>query len=309
MASGSDGDGIHPLARKTLFMGMLPLEFPVPLSAKELTAEFSRLYPRLPYPVRISPGENETSIVAMIDDAMVGVMMMDLPMPPGSLDKALTGNMLWPDAAATVSRQRAHVIVTAMRNSANHAGAMSNAMAVTLIASALAHLLPCLGLYWGAAETLVPPERARAAGLEVARGEVPFDLWVRFYFKREDAAGTPRLGTLSRGLLNFVDRELEISPVAMSMVEVGQRAIGMAGQLIQHGPIYLEGQTAGFTEQERFRIRHVDSSAAVGLPVIMMTLEQPPAPPPSALSAHNNGPLSTPATRGFGRRTTPVKGN
>ena len=138
MASGSDSDGVHPLARKTQFIGMLLLEFPVALSAKELTAEISRLYPRLPYPVHISAGENETSLMAMIDDAMVAVMMMDLPMPPGSLDRALNGNMLWPDAAATVSRHRAHVIVTAMRNSANHAGAMSNAMAVTLIASALA---------------------------------------------------------------------------------------------------------------------------------------------------------------------------
>lgn len=309
MASGSDGDGIHPLARKTRFIGILPIEFPVPLSARELTAELSRLYPRLPYPVRISTGENDSSIVAMIDDAMVGVMLMDLPMPPGSLDLALNGNMLWPDAAATVNRQRAHVIVTAMRNSANHVGAMSNAMAVTLVASALAHLLPCLGLHWVAAETLVPSERARAVGPEVARGEVPFDLWVRFYFKREEAAGMPRLSTPSRGLLNFVDRELEIAPVAMSMAEVGRRAIGMAGQLIQHGPIYQDGQTAGLTEQERFRIRHADSSAAAGLPVVLMTLEQPATPSPPTQPSHNSGPLSSPATRGFGRRTTPVKGS
>jgi len=308
MASGSESGDIHPLARKTPFIGMLPIEFPVPLSAKELTSELSRLYPRLPYPIHISAGENESSLVAMIDDAMVGVMMMDLPMPPGSLDKALHGNMLWPDAAATVNRNRAHVIVTAMRNSANHAGAMSNAMAVTLVASALAHLLPCLGLYWTAAETLVPPDRARAAGLEIARGEVPFDLWVRSYFKCDDTAGQQRIGTLTRGLLNFAGRELEIMPVAMKMEEVGLRAIGMAGQLVKHGPIYQDGETAGLTETERFRIRHVDSPNAAGLPVLLMTWEQP-APPQPAAARPTSGPLSSPATRSFGRRTTPVKGS
>lgn len=226
-----------------------------------------------PRPVDVSAAGR--GFVLTANGKRLSVLLVEQPLPRDAYERALSLDRVWPAAAEAMQRQRAHAIVGMVDAAEDHGGALEGAACATLVAAALATLLPALAVIWAAGATITDPPRFVESAKGLARRQLPSDLWVSLAFLDgpPSATGERTLAVLTTGLQPFVGREIEFLPTALSPYELARRVIGLGQYLIQSGPVIRDGETVGITETERIRVRFADGQRR-GVPVMALTLEQ-----------------------------------
>ena len=85
--------------------------------------------------------EGETFVV-MMDQMPITVMFVDQPLPVDAYEESLALNLVWPEAHDAMRVHKAHAVVALIGDPQEHLGNLNGAAAVTLVARALATLLP-----------------------------------------------------------------------------------------------------------------------------------------------------------------------
>lgn len=194
----------------------------------------------------------EDPLLIQLDGRLYAVLIVDRPVPDGSIEAAADQAYWWPEARAAASRQAAHIIVAPFGASADApiAERVAIARALTEISAALAAALPAShALYWAASGVLQPAQALPA----FAREAWPFSLWLDLRLVSGPGNAT---GIAVRGLEAFVGRDLVMEPTATVAPEIlAQRALGIAEYLLTAGPVLNDGDTVGISPTERIRVR------------------------------------------------------
>ncbi len=306
----------------TRFIAMLALERAGTTTAENVIAEMRRQFPKLKAPLTpvegpANRGDASCAFLLEIGDIVVTVLVIHRPIPPGTLDRAIGGSRNWPDAAARLSAHRAHAIVATFAASGDWKAAVSHAQAVTLVTAALSSVLPSIGVYWAAGETVTPAARFRRDASDMLAGRPPVAEWVQFWWLNGDptARGEPTRAVVTTGLSSLLGREIDFPPTTLAPAEIGQRVLGTIQYLLTQGPVLEDGDTLGVGKAERLRVRHVAEGHAPGVPAYQLILEthdesDVPERPAAvlehpALQARREPEPAAPAVRparGFGRR-------
>jgi Domain of unknown function (DUF4261) len=289
------------------FITYLALERPAAVTAAETVAAFRRLAGSLPMeieavsPSRSLPGE---ALVLTVSHAPVTVMFIDQPLPRDAWEAAAAGSIVWPGAAAAMEGARAHVIVALLNDAKDHASALNGASAVTMVAGALAALLPVAAAVFTEARSIVKGGGITEMAARFAQGQVPDLLWTSMSFRPGAALrdGRPSTAAMTTGLAAFIGREIEFLPAPLTPAEIAQRLIGLCQYLIVNGLVIKDGETVGLTKDEKIRVRYTMRSTPPATPVLLMSLEtaDPAAPPP--IAGPRSSGLSSAPRAAFGKR-------
>jgi hypothetical protein len=256
------------------FIATLALAAPAEVATDRLVAKMQELFAVVRGRVSsigVRPGKPDSNLIR-IDETILTIIPFDVPAPPGSFNRALATEKLWPEAATALARHKAFVVVSHMGTFSDYAGAMNGALCVTMTVAALNELIPVIGLYWHESETLCPAARVREECLGLARAELPTEVWLKMHLFRgepdPEMGGRPPVGIFVAGLKPFVGRELELVPSHRDLIATTKGAVDLSSYLLTKGPVLKDGDTATIGGTEIVQVRYGISQYSRQKPVI-----------------------------------------
>ncbi len=264
---------------------MIALERPVSLVPGKIVAETQRRFPQISKgleavvaPASALDGDTVGQILLKWGDNIVVVATIDAPFPElpvadGTWEAAFYNT--WPAARKALKKHKAHIIVSALGGPADFAGCLEAARKTTFVAAVTAGIAPTVGVLWNTGETATPPERFQAAANGLAQGQWPLDVWVGMsFFQGVPNDGRPTLGMCTKGLMEFVGREIEFRPCHIPQQTIAERVLGAASYLLSQGLVLNDGDTLGVSESERIRITYADGGARPSIPILQLAFEE-----------------------------------
>ena len=140
--------------------------------------------------------------------------------------------------------------------------------------AALNELMPVIGLYWHASETLCSATKVREQSQGLVRAKLPTEIWLKMHLFRSEPdperGGRPPVGIFVAGLKPFLGRELELVPSHRDLMATTQGAIDLSSYLLQKGSVLKDGDTATVGGKEIVQIRHSTSQYSRQKPAIQV---------------------------------------
>ena len=174
------------------FTAALLLDQPVRLSFSQIQSELKRIAPQAVLgdwsgPVT-DPSLNPAIETLSLDGEKMSVNLFNFPVPPAVLQPGPFPNPYWPNPIAEAANHKAHIAVIGLGEPVSREAILAKARAVTLVAAAIARLIPAIGVTWADAANLVKAEQfigmTENIGQEGADA-IPF--WVRIMLARHQA--------------------------------------------------------------------------------------------------------------------------
>lgn len=263
-----EADNCQEFHLRAPFIAALVLERPADLRPQALIAELRRQRPDRSGKIEIR-GEAGAAdgLLLKLGSDLLTVAAVDAPLPAGTLDAAIAGNLLWPDAGRVLFRHRAHVTVTSLQKPKDCAGRLTAAASVTGVCAAIAVLTAPIGVYWGPSETVCEANHLRAAAAKMAAGDWPIDFWVRLrLLKGKAEGGAMATGCATIGLASFIGREIEFEPAFLPPGIAAQWVRATALYLLTQGPAPEHGETLGMSATGRVGIEDAGEDKPERLP-------------------------------------------
>jgi len=266
---------------KNTFVAMLALSRPELPTAEAIIAELKKRAPRFADGLRaVRPAETPAAagqaLTFAAGNRLLSVMLIDKPLPDGTLDEAIKADLVWPEAKEEIATHRAHVIVGCVANAEGHGPAVETAGLVTAMAAAVAALTPTIGIYWSTGNTVTEAARFQQIADSFFEGNAPVTVWVQLLLlpSLPTAKGERTLAAVTQGLQPFVGREIEFQPTTLPPATIAQRVIGACIYLLNKGPVLRDGDTLGVSHEERIRVAYANSGQRPSVPVLRMGVEQ-----------------------------------
>jgi hypothetical protein len=144
----TDGHLPNPGKVKAQFTAVLLLERPEKLSFRQLRAELMRIAPQAVLGGWGGPSVEPGIEMLSLNGEDLSVLVVDAPAPAAVLQPGPFANPLWPDAEREAAHHKAHIAIVGLRDPVDRRAALAKARAVTLLAAAIARLVPAIGVAW-----------------------------------------------------------------------------------------------------------------------------------------------------------------
>lgn len=262
------------------FITYLALGDVAAVDAETLADRYRTLYGDEAYSIQAAPRNGPDvagdALVVTMDQMPVTVMFVDKPLPADSYQEAIVLDLIWPEAGEIMRGHGAHAIVALLNDPQDHLDNLNGAAAVTLVAGALASLLPTVALVSTEGRVIMKPDMFGPLATALARHEVPVPFWTSLAFVKgeQQTAGQELVGAVTYGLLPFVGRELEFLPAPLPPADVAQRLIGLCQYLIMNGPVIKDNDTVGLTPDEKIATRYRSEGRRQGAPIIELGMSE-----------------------------------
>lgn len=195
----------------------------------------------------------------------INVIVSSVPqrVPGGEAEDSAANNTFWPDAAATVARHEAHLVVTAMHAPGVSAGEESAQHIFKAFVQAAAALLrheAATGIYLGD-QGIVYEKSFYVDAVAAARDALPWQVaWLTWA-----AWESPGLSCGStRGLRVFGHEELEVRGSTAEPSAVMDLLSTVAGYIVESGAVLHPGETLEYAADQRLTITAVGGSFVDG---------------------------------------------
>ena len=261
------------MAMKTQFSSIIALERAASLTGRELEASLRKVAPGFPLTIDLQGSDDVEPTLITVNDMQLAILNIAAPAPAGTFDGAASPNMLWPSAPQELAKHKAHIMVVSPDEVETRGEVLARATLVTLVTAAIAAITPAIGVYWPASENLLSKTQFLEATKKIGAAEgVPTEIWVRLYLAEATlgAAGEQVLMTVTRGLRNFVGRDIEFSPGQMPIDKLVYDTLDFATYLINTGRAFKNGDTAGSAESPAFRVQLAENGQLGDGPVYLI---------------------------------------
>ena len=205
----------------------------------------------------------ENVATAQIPGGMLALAHMPLPIPAGELEGPAAVAWHWPDAAAAAREHAGHVIVHA---ASTELGSLELRLLHTHLVAALLRTAGGAGVYVGDAMLLRSAEDYLAEAQAASREALPLMLWIGFNPVREDG----HVSAYTTGLSGFGFLELEVRRSGRAPGELIGALADAANYQLSTGKVLGDGETFGFSRNDRRRIRHTTSEFIPGARVALL---------------------------------------
>ncbi|WP_158932500.1 hypothetical protein [Acidisphaera sp. S103] len=96
--------------------------------------------------------------ILSLNGERMSVLVIDGPAPGAILQAGPFPNPLWPNAEKEAAGHKAHILVIAPEDPVDREAALAKARAVTVVAGAIARIVPAIGVSWADGANLVKTE-------------------------------------------------------------------------------------------------------------------------------------------------------
>lgn len=245
----------------SMAMAMVALKTEKAISGKAVAAAWKALWDET-----LSDVTDEDGCIGF--DAREGkviIGMMSGPLPEEDMERVASWSWMWPGAAQGVKGHKSHAIVTVM----GPAGDMV-ACHVLLTRAVAALAKWAAAVYWGEASMLIEPRQfVETAQEHLNAGEFPLTLWVSL---QQMPAKKGCASVTTYGMDSLGHRELEVVDAKMALPDLMDFVGGVAGYLLQNGPVLKHGETIGFSEDQKVKVEHCASKFDAKIEVIRLGL-------------------------------------
>lgn len=190
------------------------------------------------------PAGNHLATVFYIDEEMVSVAHVEAPIPNGDIEETAQYAYNWENAVEDLKDHESHIIVTVMRGRTNQ---VKRFRIFTHVICALLRTTDAIGVYKGNQSLLIPKEDYLAQAELMSKDYLPLNLWIYFGLRRTEGG---RSG-YTYGLKEFNKCEVEILDSQHSYSEIREVLFNTAHYVLDYDVTFKEGQTIGFTVEEK----------------------------------------------------------
>ncbi len=259
------------------FMTYLALSAPASVMEGQAIETLNSLAGEAPYRAESrgrSDGDGK-SYILQINGLGVSVTFVDGQLPLEAWQVAAQRNVSWPDASDVMRFTRAHVVVSLVTDSYDHATAVAGASAVTVVAGALAKHLPMAASVFTESNGIDEGDGIWHMAMALIAGRFPDMLWMTLshFTGRPMPDGTPTNGASTHGLLSFIGRELQLEPAPLQQAEIAKRLSGLFQHLVKNGPVIRDGQPVGIVNLEKTIAHFMPEGRMPSVPTIQLILE------------------------------------
>ena len=260
------------------FSAILLLEKPLSITVSQIESELKRLAPG----ATLGDWGGSPDLAADSGAEMISVngepmSVMDIPAPAKVtvIERGHFANHIWPTVEADVARHNAHIFITAARDAADRESALAQARAITLLAAAVARLIPFIGIKWVDGSNSMDAKNFIEATENIGQPDAnAVPLWVRVMLYREPSKGDQVKmigGTL--GLHFFGLMELEYPAAPLEPQFIMQHAYSISEYLLRSGKTLQDGETVGVESQSlAFKVSYAKDGLFVPFPVARLSL-------------------------------------
>lgn len=195
----------------------------------------------------ISQKDNDGSGVIELKNSLIGLAVIDLPIPVGDLEYPSQMSYLWPEAKDLIPKHKAHIIVSVASQEDTK---LNMYKTFTKAAGAILANTNSMGIYLGS-QTLVLSKDFYLEGAESLTDEdLPLLNWI--YFGHREKSGKHSGYTF--GLKEFGFKEVEIIDSSHSAEEIQEMLFNISHYVIQGDVTLQDGETIGLTEDQKIKI-------------------------------------------------------
>lgn len=259
---GEDGDSDAEHTTRHCFVLCRAAE---PVDLSELDGAIADVFGR-GYSAEVSEGK---IITVIHGEGPVGFLAhIPAPIPNHEAEENADRNFLWPDGRDEAARHRSHVIVTNIGT--GDQTPVQSALAVSRLALVALKVFDGIGVYWGNASVSNSREVFEAFCANISEEHVPVPVWLRFQLVR---ASDDEIGMYTQGMRQFDLMELEVDRCRMNPQNLFEFVSNIAHYLIQSGPVIMDGNTVGGSDEERILVHHRPSIVDPDRHVYKMIIE------------------------------------
>lgn len=192
------------------------------------------------------PESKQDAIVFEIDDMMVTVGLMDMPVPDGEAEYWANSNFMTREkSVAAAKNHKAHLLVAVLggESKSRKAGEL-----FVKIACACLKAPNALGIY--DCGTVWLPEHFNQMAMVMKEGELPLGNLV-FVGLYQDEQG---VSSWTSGLNSFGKDELEVVESSRPASEVYDFMLDISAYILEEGAILRDGETIGFSPEQKLSL-------------------------------------------------------
>lgn len=237
------------------------------LSMDKIRTDLEQTWPDLP-PVTDFDEKDEVVTFA-IDEALVALAVMPAPIPWEDLEGPCETSWIWEEAADVLKKHTRHVIVSV----AGELTPIERATLLTQVTAAVVETTPnALGVYWGDATLVIPPDFFRDQAVNALHDGPPAAIWVDVRVGPNDD-GTSSGFTTGLAAFDLMEFETEDSPDEPA--DLLDRLLSMAEYILTNGLVIKDGNTVGGDADEKIRVAWTDSAFGNEGQVIRLNFGEP----------------------------------
>lgn len=180
--------------------------------------------------------------------------LMPAPIPWSDLEGPCKSSWLWPEASEKMRGHSSHVIVTV---ASDGPPVERQTLLTQATASLVATTQATAGVYWGGSTLVMSPEMFCDFAIKVMPESPPLFVWIDF---RTGSSKNGEVRGFTNGLRSLGHMELESLDASETPGGLKERFFGLAGYLLENGPVIKDGDTMGEDEDERIQIVYSDST-------------------------------------------------
>ena len=187
----------------------------------------------------------EPTVFVQTEGMMGAVSLMPGPVPGGEAERNAESNYLWPQAVEAARAHKAHLLVAVLGQGEDLFE--RGKLFVRLTASCCAQR-QASGVYTSG--TVFEPELYRDLSMMMKEGALPLLNWIWFGLYRR-AEG---VCAYTYGMTAFGMDEMEILDAGAQPAAVRDFLVSLAGYVLEEGVVLRDGETIGFSEEDRHAI-------------------------------------------------------
>lgn len=250
----------------TVAISMVTFSSEPAFSSAELQQFLTSKWPEVPTPSDVE--EKDGTLMFQVGNDLVIYATMPAPIPWSDLEGPCSTSIMWPDAEKDLKQHKFHVIVTVNSES-------EPVEVMTLLTQATAALMATSessqGVLWGNAMLLVRKDVFIDFATDVMPEELPLHIWIDF---RVGQDGPRSSGGFTTGMTALGHMEFEAKQTPEPPSELRDRFMGLAGYVLENGPVINDGDTIGQDVNERIRVVYSDSEFGHEGQVMRLVYEQ-----------------------------------
>jgi hypothetical protein len=178
------------------------------------------------------------------------IILVPLPIPWSELVDSCRLAFWWEDAEQVMRAHQAHVVVSLIDDSMQPVGRVQM---LTRLIDSVAQSSGATGIVWGAGGVLSPPKWFCDAACSLDMEPFPVPIWVSF---RPEVHGDQTTSLSTLGLSDLGHWEVEVHCARAKPAAVFERVGDFAMYLVQRGHVVKDGDTFGYTAEERIRVHY-----------------------------------------------------
>jgi hypothetical protein len=202
------------------------------------------------YDIAISETTGDDAVAVFdVDGQMVALSFLPVPVPGGDIEGTTRSAYNWPTAVDELKEHKGHIIVSILRGNGSPVKRFS---VFTQVICSLLRTTNAIGVYKGNQSLLIPKDDYLEQAEALKDDILPLNLWV--YVGLRQAGG--RNSGYTYGMKEFGKTEMEILNSGNGLGEIRGFLLGMAHYVLKSDVEFKDGETCGFSAEERIKITY-----------------------------------------------------